>query len=391
MTGRERFLKVLGGEMPDRVPVTLFIQDQGHFLTQVYPDQDPHQYEALQLKVIEIQRQLGVDVFVRMLFGLNDPLSIHCGGLNVSSQTENWEVRTTETRSGDTIRQRSVIKTPDGTLEQEFSINEMRKSTFMYGCTKKPIESAEDLQMAVKYEPPFLTPEKVAKIEAHVRRVKQAVGDAGIVGSWSPHGPFNNASGLVTEETVYSLFLTDYEFYEKLMTFATNRVLDYVRAFDKAGVDIHCLGGNVPGGFLGKSCYDQYILPFEKNYVDVVQESGTPAIYHNCGKIMNLVESYKDLGVRVVEPFSPPPLGDADLSRAKELVAGAYVMIGGVDQVNVLQNGTVDDVRRATKDTILTGKPGGKFILQSADFLEYGTPMENLEAYVETAIEYAGY
>jgi uroporphyrinogen-III decarboxylase len=32
MTSRERFLKVLQGEMPDRVPVTLFIQDQGHFL-----------------------------------------------------------------------------------------------------------------------------------------------------------------------------------------------------------------------------------------------------------------------------------------------------------------------------------------------------------------------
>ena len=32
MTSRERFLAVLRGEMPDRVPVTLFIQDQGHFL-----------------------------------------------------------------------------------------------------------------------------------------------------------------------------------------------------------------------------------------------------------------------------------------------------------------------------------------------------------------------
>ena len=44
-----------------------------------------------------------------------------------------------------------------------------------------------------------------------------------------------------------------------------------------------------------------------------------------------------------------------------------------------------------TKQTIKTGKPGGKFILQSADFLEYGTPLENLEAYVETAMEFASY
>ena len=94
MTSRERFLAVLNGKMPDRVPVTLFIQDQGHFLNQVYPNVDPQDFETLQLKVIEIQRQFGVDVFVRMLFGLNDPLSIHMGGLNVSQQSDRWEVHT---------------------------------------------------------------------------------------------------------------------------------------------------------------------------------------------------------------------------------------------------------------------------------------------------------
>jgi hypothetical protein len=88
MTSRQRFLAVLNGQMPDRVPVTLFIQDQGHFLEQMYPDTDPTDYEALQLKVIEIQKQFGVDVFVRMLFGINDPLGVHCGGLNVSQYVQ---------------------------------------------------------------------------------------------------------------------------------------------------------------------------------------------------------------------------------------------------------------------------------------------------------------
>ena len=37
MNSRERFLSVLGGDVPDRVPVTLFIQDSGHFLNQVCP------------------------------------------------------------------------------------------------------------------------------------------------------------------------------------------------------------------------------------------------------------------------------------------------------------------------------------------------------------------
>ena len=145
------------------------------------------------------------------------------------------------------------------------------------------------------------------------------------------------------------------------------------------------------GGFLGKKSYDKYILPYEKRYIESVQNRGTPAIYHNCGEIMPLIESYKDLGARVVESFSPPPLGDANLAEAKRIINDDYVMIGNLDQVNVLQNGTAEEVKRKTEQTIITGKPGGKFILQSADFLEYGTPMENLEAYFDVASQHCSY
>jgi len=46
MTSRQRFLKVFRGELPDRVPVTLFLADQGHFLNQVYPDVDPWDFDT---------------------------------------------------------------------------------------------------------------------------------------------------------------------------------------------------------------------------------------------------------------------------------------------------------------------------------------------------------
>jgi uroporphyrinogen decarboxylase len=190
---------------------------------------------------------------------------------------------------------------------------------------------------------------------------------------------------------LYCLFLTDFEFYDRLMNFAMDRILDYTRAIDEAGIDVHCVGGNVPGGFLGKPCYDEYILPYEKRYIDYVQARGTPAMYHNCGQIMKLIESYKSLGARIVEPFSPPPLGDADLGKAKQIVGDAYVILSGVDQVNVLQKGSVDEVKRTTERTIRTGKPGGGFIMQNVDFLEYGTPVENVQAYVETALQHADY
>lgn len=391
MTSRERFLKVLNGEIPDRVPVTLFIQDSGHFINQMYPDIDPWDFEQLQLKVIECQKELGVDVFVRVLFCTEDSYHFIIGGVDIDHETENWEVETTETMKNEsTLLRKSKIRTPGGVLTQEVSIFEGNKGTIMFACTKKPIQSFDDLKIAMKYEPkmPADWPERA---KGRLEKIKSALGDDGIVGTWSPYGPFNTVSLLIDHSELYSLFLTDLDYYQHLMRFSIDRTVDYVRAIDAAGVDTHCIGGNVAGGFLGERFFEEYILAYEKEYMDVVQENGTPGCYHNCGEIMNLVNSYKKLGVKWVEPFSPYPLGDADLAKAKAMVGGAYVMTGGVDQVNVLQKGSVDNVKRVTEETIKAGKPGGKFILQSADFLEYGTPVENVEAYVKTALEFAGY
>lgn len=391
MTGRERLLAVLNGQMPDRVPVTLFLADQGHFITQIHPDLDPWDHEACQLKIVAFLREMGCDVLLRCLYGINDPLNIHTGGLFVHQQTADWEVHTEDVRDGQTLIKRSTIRTPGGTLTQDYSIFELRPGTFMYACTRKPIQTEHDLDIAIQYEP-RMPADWPARTRAKLARLKAAVGDDGIVATWTPHGPFNNASLLIDLDRLYSLYLEDYPFYVKLMTFAMERILDYARGMDDAGTDLHCVGGNVPGGFLGKKNYDTYVLPFERKYIEFVQAQGTPAMYHNCGQVMGLVDSYKALGVRVVEPFSPVPLGDVtDLAAVKRTVNGAYVMLSGVDQVNILQQGTVDDVERATERAILSGKPGGGFILQSIDFLEYGTPLENLEAFVKTALKHAAY
>ena len=216
------------------------------------------------------------------------------------------------------------------------------------------------------------------------------MGEDGIVGAWSPHGPFNNASLLIDDYELYSLFS------DRLRVLRAADELRHgphsrLHPGDRRRGRGRALHRRQRAGRLPRpAIYDRYILPFEKKYIEFVQQNGTPAMYHNCGQIMALAESYKELGVRVVEPFSPPPLGDADLAR-KEIVGDAYVILGGIDQVNVLQNGTVDQVKRATAATIKAGKPGGRFILQPVDFLEYGTPLENIEAYVSTAMEQAAY
>ena len=91
MTSRDRLLKVLDGEIPDRVPVCLFIHDEGNFLTQIYPDLDPGDPVGCKRKLIDLQRGFGVDLLIRLLHGVYPDWIVY-GGVNIDEQTENWEV-----------------------------------------------------------------------------------------------------------------------------------------------------------------------------------------------------------------------------------------------------------------------------------------------------------
>ena len=165
------------------------------------------------------------------------------------------------------------------------------------------------------------------------------------------------------------------------------------RAMEQAGVDVQCVGGNVPGRFprperptTASSC------PSSESTSKFLQQNGTPAMYHNCGQVMNLVESYRGpwrAGGRALlrRRRSATPT----LPASRRSSAGRYVILSGIDQVNVLRGGSIDRVKRATEQAILAGKPGGGFVLQPVDFLEHGTPIENVEAYVSTALEHAAY
>jgi uroporphyrinogen-III decarboxylase len=390
MNSRERLLKTINGGIPDRVPVTLFIADHGHFIHQMHPDIDPLDYEQLTFKVIDYQRSLGCDVFVRMIFDLYHPLGIYLGGVDDGHETETWKISVQITVDGNNLIRNSVITTPEGILTQEFVRNAQNRGTYVYCCTKKPINCERELDIAMKYEPK-MSAEYGETVKQKIRRIKDYLGDDGILGTWVAGGPFNNASMIIDHTELYMMFMIDPPYFDKLMQYTTNRTLDYTQAFIDAGADVMLVGGNVPGGFLGAEVYEEFILPYEKKYIDFIQDQGCPAVYHNCGQIMALVNSYKKLGAKVVEAFSPVPLGDANLSEAIDNIKGDYVVIGGVDQVNLLQKGTLEEVIRVTKSTIEAGKKNGPFIIQSADFLEYNTPVENVEAFVKTALLNAEY
>jgi uroporphyrinogen decarboxylase len=390
MNSRERINIVLDGGIPDRIPVTLFIHDEGHFLKQVYPDIVIDDYVANKCRVVDLQRDLGADIHLR-LWGGCMPLWMVSGGFNTDIETSDWIVEKQTIKGSQSEKTTATVKTPAGNLYQESMIAEIHPGTFHYACTKKPLKELRDLEILEKYEPK-ISDAYPRRVKSIVSKVKDYLGQDGVISIWIAGGIFNHASHILDLGDLYMLFLSDYEFYKRLMDYCFNRLKPYIDAISQTEVDIINVGGNAAGGFVGRNIFEKYILPYEKKLIDYIKGKGLKTLYHNCGQIMSLLEPYKELDSDIIEPFAPPPnLGDGDLRKAKEIYDEKFIIIGNIDQVNVIQNGTPELVEEKVKEACITGKPGGRFILQPSDFLEYGTPLENVQAYVRAGKKYGYY
>ena len=114
-------------------------------------------------------------------------------------------------------------------------------------------------------------------------------------------------------------------------------------------------------------------------------------MYHNCGFSRNLLELYRELGTDAFESFPPPPTADGDITHVKAVLGGETVLFGNIDNVHLLREGSPDEVAEVVKQTVLVGKEGGKFVLSTADEVFPDTPIENLEAMVQAALDHGRY
>ena len=87
----------------------------------------------------------------------------------------------------------------------------------------------------------------------------------------------------------------------------------------------------------------------------------------------------------VWETVSEPPRGDNRLAEAKEILGDRICLLGNLDQVNFLKTATPPEVAARTRETVRAGKPGGRYIFSTSDYLEIGTPRENVVAMIEAA------
>ncbi|MFV0465070.1 MAG: uroporphyrinogen decarboxylase family protein, partial [Lachnospiraceae bacterium] len=368
MTSRERLLCVMNGQIPDRVPISPFVQEE--YLSYYFNKKNTSRlYDAVQLC-----KELEFDLITRQYINVVPFFLQH--------DYENWKVvESKEIKGGNYIR-RTIITTPEGELIQieGAEYNEKILEGIHFSTIKYMLETEDDFLIFKKYCPKRSEEDNNKILEAGIE-AKNTIGDLGISCPWAIGGVFNLIATYMDVQNILCDALMDEEYYKEYMEFFTNMVIEENRIFAKSTFDAVGIQGNIANGaIMSAEYFDQHVLPYEKRGIDVFKESGKPTIYHNCGNAKVLYPCYKKLGITVWETVSPSPQGDNDLSDAKEYFKQDLVLSGNFDQIHFLKNESSEAVEEAAFKLMQTGKKEGHFIFSCSDYLEVGTPIENVKA-----------
>lgn len=380
MMPRERLLTVLSGNIPDRVPAGLFVQEE--YLAWYFPERK--MISRLE-EAVDCANELDFDLMVRSKeFEL--PYFFKKSYLN-------WELDTKEILNGDIVHIYFAVKTPKGELVQEETAPFLGRSTSGIHRSVKSylIGSQNDYEIFRQYAP---KPEKddIAHIREYSAYAKKLIGQRGIFAPWGYSGVYNQASLLMDVQQLMLNAYIEPDFYSEYMDMMTIITSDYNEIIAMSDVDCVGIQGNIANaGMMGKEFFDAHVLPYEKKLAKRIGDCGRYTIYHNCGKASVLMESYADMGITAWETISETPSGDTTLKHAKTTVGDRLILIGNLDQVRFLKEASPSQVRDKVEKIISDGKPGGRYIFSASDFLEKGTPLENVKAAIAACKEFGIY
>jgi MtaA/CmuA family methyltransferase len=161
-------------------------------------------------------------------------------------------------------------------------------------------------------------------------------------------------------------------FVRELLAVCVEVEIAFARAQIEAGADLIGLGDAVASQ-ISPAMYREYALPYERRIVQAVHEMGGLARLHICGDTTRILE---DMVVTEADIIDIDWM--VDMATARQVFGGGPSVCGNFDPVQVMLEGTPEEVYKATQQCITAG--GERSISAAGCEIPRGTPAENLHA-----------
>jgi len=160
-------------------------------------------------------------------------------------------------------------------------------------------------------------------------------------------------------------------------------------------VDVVMIGDDLAGQsgpLFSPKFYRAVVKPRQKALVQHIRSlTGAKIWYHSCGSLYEYIPDLIDNGVDIINPVQ---IGIANMDPArlkKEFGSRIVFWGGGIDAQHVLPFARPEEIREHVRNNIAQFKPGGGYVFNNVHNIQYGVPPKNIVAMFDAAYEYGFY
>lgn len=153
-------------------------------------------------------------------------------------------------------------------------------------------------------------------------------------------------------------------------------------------VDIVCLGedcGQQNGRMFSEKDFDEVFRPRLQRFIDLAHDFGAKAMMHSCGDTHEIMPTFIDMGLDVLDAMQPEPPG-MDPETIRALCKGKLAFCGLISTQQTLPFGTVEECRAEARHRLDVIAKGGGYIFAPAHCIQPDTPLENVLAIYEEVL-----
>ena len=236
---------------------------------------------------------------------------------------------------------------------------------------KPSVKNLEDLDKLRNYN---LKEGRIAVVLEAVKILSEKYGkELPIIGSMI--GPFSLAQHINGDAWFGNLF-TGEEVVPALLDFCSDFNIAYAKAMVENGADtIAIIDPTASYELIGGEFYEKYALPYHKKIADAMKELDVATVLHICGNTTNGLGIMDKAGVSGISVDQR-----VDIKTATSSVKNA-IIVGNLDPVAVLWNGTPEEIADASKKVL----DAGVGLLTVGCGTVSMTPTVNLQKMIECA------
>jgi len=206
---------------------------------------------------------------------------------------------------------------------------------------------------------------------------------------WLMRGAFVRSWRLLGMENLMIQMYDNPEFVHGVARMVTDYSLEQLDMLVDAGLDVLVVEDDIAdkhSPLISPRQFQEFIKPYNMELVEKAHRMGLKAIAHSDGNLWPLLDTVIETGYDGLNPLEPQ--AGMDLKKLKEYCGARLCLVGNIDCVDLLPNGTPEEVDEAVRRAIAVAAEGGGYIVCDSNSLHPGVNPLNCIAMFEAAKKY---